>query len=328
MAVTRGVAGVRRAPLTRTSRASELVWLVIVAALVGTAWWLVYSAKVRRDASPTPLINLSELQRPDVLFPALAVIQNPADRAVAAQRIFDFARQHEGAIPNIGALARLRPAIFTPPEFALVKQSLAVRSIGDFRSAFLRWCAIILAAFFLTHLVWAIRGFTSNWIFLPLLLLLTGIGFTLMVTLRDPVRDIMIFVPYAQGVALGCLAMLVASFINWEAATADFKHWLELIRPVLPETVPSTNDRSPGVITFVATVAGGGLLLGTLVGLDWSTAGVEDILRRVLFFGAILLAASLASLRSLQSQSPHYLFHGAGGTTLTLLWPELTGVAS
>src|SRR5262249_1018118 len=128
----------------------------------------------------------------------------------------------EGRPPNIGVIARVKPPILTPAEFAMVKQLLAVRTIQKFRGAFLLWGGIILAAFFLTHFVWSLRGFTASWVFLPLLLLLTGIGFTLMVTLRHPLRDIMIFIPYAQGVALGCLAMLAASFTNWEAATAGF----------------------------------------------------------------------------------------------------------
>ena len=63
-------------------------------------------------------------------------------------------------------------------------------------------------------------GFTGPWAFLPLLLILTGIGFALMMALRDPLRDTLIFVPFAQGVAGGCLVMLAASLVDWEAATA------------------------------------------------------------------------------------------------------------
>src|SRR6185437_9692248 len=51
-------------------------------------------------------------------------------------------------------------------------------------------------------------------------LLLTGIGFALMIGLRDPLRDTLIFIPFAQGVAGGCIVMLIASLIDWERAKA------------------------------------------------------------------------------------------------------------
>ena len=76
--------------------------------------------------------------------------------------------------------------------------------------------------------------------------------------------------------------------------------WWELTRPITPGH--STLTEAPRVIPFVAAVAGSGIVFGTVVAFDWSTVGIEDFLRRTLYFGAILLAASLTALRSLQSQ--------------------------
>ncbi|HWF07812.1 MAG TPA: FtsW/RodA/SpoVE family cell cycle protein, partial [Bryobacteraceae bacterium] len=87
---------------------------------------------------------------------------------------------------------------------------------------FLLWAGAILAAFLITHIVWAVRGFAGPWPFLPLLLMLTGMGLALMVGLRDPLRDTLIFVPFAEGVAAGCLVMLAASLIDWDTATAGY----------------------------------------------------------------------------------------------------------
>ncbi len=256
MAVTRSTAESRGSiprsgggakPL-RVGRAPELVWLLVVAMLVSCAWWMVYTARVRRDAGPVQPVNLAEARTASSLEPALTVLRSPADRAFAAKQILDLVQVHEGHLPNTGAIARLRVnravvaanrsleqlrtragegagdtmALFTPAEFALVKQAVAVRPMSEFRGEFLKWAGIVLGAFLLTHLVWSLGGFGGHWVFLPLLLLLTGIGFTLMLALRDPVRDLMIFVPYAQGVAAGCLVMLAASFVNWESATAGF----------------------------------------------------------------------------------------------------------
>ena len=258
MAVTRSTvetrANVRHnvARSTRVSRAPELVWLIVAALIVCGAWWLVYSAKVRRAASPTAQINLSQLDRPEQLYPALAVFQSPADRAYVAKSILDTLADHEGSIANTGALARIRIPradliadknldelrkraqdankdtrgetipLLTPAEFAQIKPQISVRGMDTFRRAFLIWTGAILAAFLLTHIVWTVRAFTGPWAYLPLLLILTGIGFALMVALRDPLRDTLIFVPFAQGVAGGCIVMLIASLVNWESATAGY----------------------------------------------------------------------------------------------------------
>ena len=254
MAVTRSSIETRaaessRAPLppVRVSRIPELVWLVVAAALVCSAWWLTYSAKARR-ATPAPALNLSQVDRPEQLLPVLLVFQGAGDREFVAHRILDALTAHENALPNIAVLARLRASradllanrkleelreraqqsrtntvpLFTPAEFAQFRQQISVRSLDAFRSQLLLWAGAILAAFFLVHFVWIFRGFTGPWAFLPLLLVLTGIGFALMVGLRDPLRDTLIFIPFAQGVAGGCLVMMFASLVDWEGTTAAY----------------------------------------------------------------------------------------------------------
>ncbi len=252
MAVTRSTVesrATRQAVVrTRQSRMPELVWLLMAALVVCGAWWLVYSAKARRAASPAPRVNLSEVDRAEQLYPVLSVFQSAGDREFVAKRIFDTLADREGTLPNAGALARMRVAradlvgnkrldelrqraenakgdtitLLTPAEFAQIKPQIAIRSIAQFRQQFLLWTGAILAAFLLTNIVWSVRGFTGPWVFLPVLLILTGLGFGLMVALRDPLRDTLIFIPFAEGVAAGCLLMLVASLVNWEASTAGY----------------------------------------------------------------------------------------------------------
>ena len=250
MAVTRSTVEARRdvPVVTRAGRGPELVWLILAALIVSGVWALVYTAKVRRSTTPAPTVNLAEIDRDEKLLPVLAVLQSPADRDFAAKRIFDTLADREGSLPNTGALARIRIpraelignnqveelrkraedakgstiSLFTPAEFAQIKPQIAVRGINVFRRDFLIWAGAMLAAFLLTHIVWAMRGFSGPWAFLPLLLILTGIGYALMVGLRDPLRDTLIFVPFAEGVAGGCIVMLIASLIDWDAATASY----------------------------------------------------------------------------------------------------------
>src|SRR5579863_566095 len=250
MAVTRSTVAERRVVpvVTRAGRGAELLWLAIAATIVCGVWALVYTAKVRRSTTPAPSVNLSEVDGSEKLLPVLAVLQSPVDRDFAAKQIFDILADRDGVLPNTGAIARIRVpkadlignnqveelgkrardakgisiSLFTPAEFAQIKPQIAVRGIKVFRRDFLIWAGAILAAFLLTHIVWTIRGFSGPWTFLPLLLILTGIGYALMIGLRDPLRDTLIFVPFAQGVVGGCIVMLIASLMDWEAATAAY----------------------------------------------------------------------------------------------------------
>src|SRR5580698_7745744 len=109
MAVTRSTVAERKAPVARRAgRGPELVWLMLAAAIVCGVWALVYTAKVRRSTTPAPTVNLAEIDRGEKLLPVLAVLQSPADRDFAAKRIFDTLADHEGNLPNTGAIARMR----------------------------------------------------------------------------------------------------------------------------------------------------------------------------------------------------------------------------
>jgi cell division protein FtsW (lipid II flippase)/cell division protein FtsI/penicillin-binding protein 2 len=204
----------------RVSRMPELVWLVLAMAIVCGAWWSVYTAKVRRTVGTTVPLNIAKVDSAEKLYPVLSVFPDATEKAAVAKKVFDLIADHEGAIPNTGVLRQAK--LFTAAQFAVVKPQIAVRTLEDFRRDFLLWTGAILAAFLLTHIVWVVRRFSGPWEFLPLLLIVTGIGLALMVALRDPLRDTLIFVPYAQGVAMGCLVMLGATFVDWESSTVNF----------------------------------------------------------------------------------------------------------
>lgn len=233
MAVTRSTIESRTAPRpgvgnvpavagAPAGRAPELVWLLAAIMIVCGAWWSVYTAKSRRalgTGAVAPL-NISRVESAEALYPVLSVFPDATEKAAIAKKMLDIISDHDGALPNTGILARAK--LFTPAQFAQIKPQIAVRTLADFRHDFLLWTGVILAAFLITHIVWAVRRFTGPWAFLPLLLIVTGIGLALMVALRDPLRDTQIFVPYAQGVAGGCLVMLFATFIDWESSTVNF----------------------------------------------------------------------------------------------------------
>ena len=227
MAVTRSTIETRRSVATvkKAGRAAERFWFLAAVLIVCSIWWLVFTAKVRRSTSPAPTLVLSDVDRAEKLLPVLNVFPDPLDRLRIANRIFDTLADREGTVPNTTVIERIKSDtgyLMTRAQFAQIKPQIAVRSVAVFRQQFLIWTGAILAAFLLTHIVWSVRGFTGSWVYLPLLLMLTGIGLALMVSLRDPLRDTLIFVPFAQGVAAGCIVMLIASLIDWERLMAGY----------------------------------------------------------------------------------------------------------
>lgn len=198
-------------------------------------FFLVYRAKSRSFAeidgglASKQLLNLNDLSAREDLLPYLGVFTEPAERQFVARRIYDAS----GNLPNVGALARLRVseseiqaarglksfrghhALLTSEQFRQLKPSFVVRRPAQFRRAFFVWVAVFFAAFWAAHLWWSARSFQGDSALLPSILLLTGIGLILMVSLRDPVRDSLLFVDFAQGVAAGCVVAALSSALDY-----------------------------------------------------------------------------------------------------------------
>jgi cell division protein FtsW (lipid II flippase) len=269
MAVTRSTAADRRRqeqkpalgkgfalqplPGSAPARTTETLLLAAAALVVLLGLVLTYFATVRPLAEVGPklasgqIVNLNELRGSDQLLPILDVFESSSERSFAAQRIWK--RAHEGALPNVGELGRIRVTAaeiegdkrlttlrerlaarreagatgsdVTVPLLSLgqlreIKPHLVVRTPGQFRSAFWLWSLLYVAAFLIVHAVWRVRGFAGDPLILPALLLLTGVGLAIMVSVRDPVRDLLLFRTVAQGVIVGAGLLLAASLVDYE----------------------------------------------------------------------------------------------------------------
>ncbi len=217
-------------------RTSELIWLVAASLLVAAGLYLVYQAKA--PAPPAaPLINLNALSAREDLLPSLTtVFPDPATRDFVARKIY----YASGGLSNTGALARIRVTadevgggrglkpfrdrlagrqsmpLLTADQFRQLKPLYIVRTAAQFRRAFLLWTALFFAAYFAAHIFWSLRRFPGDRTLLPAILLLTGIGFILMISLRDPLRDNLLFVDFAQGVVLGCVLLAGLSALDYQ----------------------------------------------------------------------------------------------------------------
>jgi len=93
------------------------------------------------------------------------------------------------------------------------KPLMVVRTPAEFQGEFWRAVAYFFLPFLAAHLWWRIRGFRGDQVLLPLIMLLTGIGFIYMLTLRDPLRDTMQWQDFSAGVLAGVVLLaLVATF--------------------------------------------------------------------------------------------------------------------
>jgi len=248
MAVTRSKV-VERAEIRRLRRERavwrgiELAWLLGAALAVFVGLYLVYSAKsqglggVEQDLAAKKLLNLNELSAREDLLPALSTLfPDAAERELAARKIYYLS----GGLANVGAIARIRVTgedlgtgralksfrdrmgtreseqLLTGEQLREWKPTVVVRRPAQFRRAFFLWAGLFLAAFLLVHAWWSLRGFQGDQALLPAVLLLTGVGLILMVSLRDPVRDNLLFVDFAQGVVGGCLLLAALSMVDFE----------------------------------------------------------------------------------------------------------------
>lgn len=171
------------------------------------------------------------------------VFDTPGERRLAAREVFAFLVDSSGrrrTAQNVGILARLRlpvdaleksgetstalrdrldeerrraaaagrgmPAtlpLFTPVQIAAVKPALVVRDYGEVRGALLLWGALYIAAFHGVAMLWRVRGVRGDRLLLAAAHVLTAVGFAAMVSRPDPLRDVLLFVRYAQGVIIG-----------------------------------------------------------------------------------------------------------------------------
>jgi len=221
VAVTRSASAerVRSQPAVGGSgwRLAELGGMLAGMLLIAAGLSLVYRAKthdfaeIDRGLAAKQLIDLNQLGQREDLLPALSMVSDARRRAEAARRIYYLS----GGLSNVGAIARQRD-LLTPAEFRAFKPLAVVRTPAQFRRAFYLWSAVFFAAFLLAHAWLSLRGLRGDQSLVPVLLALCGIGLILMVSLRDPVRDNLLFTDFAQGAAAGVILLAAASGLDYQ----------------------------------------------------------------------------------------------------------------
>src|SRR5207248_8655915 len=134
------------------------------------------------------------------------------ERARVASKTFEFL-QRTRPLRNVGALAGVREDRRRPllPLIRL-KSLMVVRTPREFQVQLAQSALVYFGGFYLVALLWGITRFRGDRAFLPTLHLLTAIGFILMISMRDPLRDTLEFHKFAVGVFLGCLLLVLPVF--------------------------------------------------------------------------------------------------------------------
>jgi cell division protein FtsW (lipid II flippase) len=194
------------------------------------------------------VVNLNTARDPAALEPALAaVFSSPADRRFAADELFRSLGtdgDNRQVLPNVGAISRLTVAadaierskglevyaerlkverarrsgvsvpLFTVADLAKLKPFLTVRTREEFQRQVWVFAALYLAGFHLVALLWSRRRVRGDRILLAAVHLLTGIGFAVLLSRPDPLRDSLLFVRYSETIALGLGIMAALSLVD------------------------------------------------------------------------------------------------------------------
>jgi cell division protein FtsW (lipid II flippase) len=237
--------------VTRTKEAVLLAG-AFLAVLVGL--FLVYRAatlpfaEVEAQMERGEVVNLNEVTRAEQIAPLLSFLEERTERAFVAEEIArHLTRPGEPPVPNVGELGKIRIPVsevgdstrlpelrgrleaaraagaapetirlLSTTDLRRLKPEVIVRTPAQFRRTFLLWSALFLLVFPLVHLGFRFRRFTGDELMLPIVLLLAGLGLMVMLSVRDPLRDQLLFRTFVQGVAAGAALLFAASQVDYE----------------------------------------------------------------------------------------------------------------
>ena len=244
-------AAVRVAPFWPLALASCIA-LIAIALTYNGRFRVLSAGAAGRDS----VVNLNAVWDAAELEPALTAVYNhPDDRRFAARALFQFLTADPAAprdLPNVGSIARATvsadairhartlqvfperlsarrtsgngaggPAtlpLFTASDVAALKPYVTVRTRAQFRNQLLWLTALYVLAFHAAAFLWRLKNRRSDAWLLAAVHLLTGIGFAVLLSRPDPLRDTLLFVRYAETTIVGLALMAGLSMIDLTAA--------------------------------------------------------------------------------------------------------------
>ncbi|ODS59177.1 MAG: hypothetical protein ABS36_01590 [Acidobacteria bacterium SCN 69-37] len=247
--------------------------LLIVTAYVGR----MRTFDAGEAARSTSAISLGTVADAAALEPAMSLaFAQPADRRLVARELYAALQAAAGTAPaNVGALSaltvrldaldRLPPGsaftarrvaaerdgrtvvpLFTSADLAAIKPGLVVRTTDQYRLVVVM-CALALGlAFGAVPLVWRARGVAGDRVLLAAAWLLVSLGFVVMLSRPDPLRDTLLVVRYTQGAVLGIVLFAVVSLVDVRRLAHFAFSYLPLAAALLLAVILMIFGRGPG----------------------------------------------------------------------------------
>jgi cell division protein FtsW (lipid II flippase) len=206
--------------------ATSLVAMLAIALAYAGRMSAVESPGRAAVAAPVNLNTVADMKTIDAAM--APVVPNAEDRRSAAERLFQFLaaeRQKARALPNVGAIAPL----FPPAEFAKLKPVFTVRTADEFRRQVVLFACIYLVAFQVATVIWRLRRVRTDPVLFAVVHLITALGFAILLSRGDPLRDSLTFVRFAESTAAGVAVMVAVSLVDFSAAGFITLSYLPLI---------------------------------------------------------------------------------------------------
>jgi cell division protein FtsI/penicillin-binding protein 2/cell division protein FtsW (lipid II flippase) len=111
------------------------------------------------------------------------------------------------------------------------ESSLIIKEPSTYEHLFWIYVVIFILALVAVCLCWVVKGLRPDPYLLPLVTLLTGIGLLFMLSLRDPLREQLIFPSYVFHIVIGLFLMLGASLWGHRLRLEEYYRYLAI--PIL-----------------------------------------------------------------------------------------------
>lgn len=247
---------------------------------------LAYQGRMRLTPMQAGLVNLNQVSDVRAVESVVQpLFDTSADARLAARELFGSLVQADGArrsIPNVGSLSRIMVPtatidaasgaagfrerlteirsratearrilpdaipLFTPAQIAELKPLVTVRDRAEAFAAIGRWTLVCMLGFHALPLLWHYRGVRGDRLLLLIVHLLTAVGLAVMVSRPDPLRDVLSFVRYGQGIAAGLGIAAAVSLINIRRAGLSQFAYLPLLGAVLLSLLLLVAGSGPG----------------------------------------------------------------------------------
>jgi cell division protein FtsW (lipid II flippase)/beta-lactamase class D len=209
-------------------RNGELALLLSAALLLGIAGWYAAAEQIGqysripeepgREAVAAGPVNLLWCSS-DELRAVLAHRLTEPELGRTHKAILDWRnglsdKQRSGAFlaqlvqPATGATG---PALLDSEIYRFLRPYWVVRDPGEARHSWFLSLELLLAAFLGAHLIFRFSHFRGSQALLPLAMVLCGASTILLFTFTDPLRERLLYAPFAVGIVLGCAGLVFAA---------------------------------------------------------------------------------------------------------------------